>query len=90
MNLHTLCHAAGVVCDLPDIEIKRIKSNSEKVEEGDLFVCIKGLNKDGHDYIEDAVKRGAAAVIAEREISAKVPVLYTSNSRPSSLSSASA
>ena len=58
MNLQILCHAANIACDLSDIEINGIKSNSEKVEAGDLFVCVKGINKDGHDYIEDAVKRG--------------------------------
>ena len=81
MNLQILCHAANIACDLSDIEIKGIKSNSEKVEQGDLFVCVKGINKDGHDYIEDAVKRGAAAIISEREASADVPVLCANNTR---------
>ncbi len=48
-----------------DIEIKNIKYNSKNVEKGDIFVAIKGMLSDGHKYIEDAVKKGASAVIHE-------------------------
>ena len=45
----------------PDIEIRGIKINSKEVEEGDLFVCTKGVTADRHDFIEDALKNGAVA-----------------------------
>ena len=41
-----------------------IKSDSRKVEKGDTFVALKYSN-DGHQYIEDAIKRGATSVVAE-------------------------
>lgn len=41
-----------------------IKSDSRKVEKGDTFVALKYSN-DGHQYIEDAIKRGAISVVAE-------------------------
>lgn len=81
MNLHKLCHAANIRCDVCDIEINGIKSNSEKIEKGDLFVCVKGFNKDGHDFVKEAQKRGAAAIIAERDVSADIPVLCAENTR---------
>ena len=82
MKLYELCMAAGLSCGLAGItEINAIKSNSEKVEKGDLFVCVKGLHKDGHDYAREAEKRGAAAIVAEREVDVKIPVIYTDNSR---------
>ena len=40
-----------------------IQTDSRKVVPGDLFVAIKGENFDGHDFIEDAVERGAVAVM---------------------------
>ena len=80
MNLSELCNAAGIKCGF-EIDIKGIKSNSSKVEKGDLFVCIKGLNKDGHNYVSEAVNRGAAAVVAEHELEASVPVIITDNTR---------
>lgn len=80
MNLSELCKAAGIECGL-DIDIKDIKSNSSSVEKGDLFVCIKGIHKDGHDYARDAVEKGAAAVIAERGLDLNVPLILAENTR---------
>lgn len=42
-----------------------IKTNSKLVKPGDTFVAIKGLTRDGHDYIEDAIKNGATSIICE-------------------------
>lgn len=44
-------------------EITGVHYNSATVKEGGLFVAIEGFKTDGHKYIADAVKRGAAAVI---------------------------
>ena len=46
-------------------EIKGIAFDSRKVEKGFLFVAIKGLTVDGHEYIQQAIKNGAAAVLCE-------------------------
>lgn len=48
-----------------DPEICSIHYNSKDVQKGGLFVAIKGLVADGHNYIDDAVKNGAAAIICE-------------------------
>ena len=59
-----------------DTLIKSIKINSQEVEEGDLFVCTKGVTADRHDFINDAIKHGAAAIIVSRDIqNDKVPVV---------------
>jgi len=42
-----------------------IAYNSKKVESGDLFVCIKGFNVDGHDFLEEAIRKGAVAAVVE-------------------------
>lgn len=42
-----------------------IKTDSRKVKEGDIFVALRGIRTDGHDYIEDAIKNGAKKIIAE-------------------------
>ena len=42
-----------------------LKVNSRKIEQGDTFIAIKSAVRDGHDYIEDAIDRGAACIIAE-------------------------
>ena len=42
-----------------------LHSNSKKINKGDTFIALKGINDDGHNYIEDAISRGAIKVIAE-------------------------
>ncbi len=50
-----------------DREITGLAYDSRRVTPGTLFVALKGQNTDGHNYIEDAIERGAAAVICERD-----------------------
>lgn len=47
-------------------EIKGIAYDSRSVKEGYLFVAVRGFNSDGHDYIIEAMNRGAAAVVSEK------------------------
>lgn len=47
-----------------DIEFKKIKINSKEIDNGDLFLAINR----GHDYIDDAIKNGAVAVISEKKL----------------------
>ncbi|CDB32048.1 uDP-N-acetylmuramoyl-L-alanyl-D-glutamate--2 6-diaminopimelate ligase [Clostridium sp. CAG:575] len=48
-----------------DLEIKGIESNSKKVEEGYMFVAIKGFATDGHQYVESAIENGATVVMLQ-------------------------
>lgn len=48
-----------------NLEITGITSDSRRVRQGDLFVCIRGLHADGHSYLQDAVYAGAVAVMTE-------------------------
>jgi UDP-N-acetylmuramoyl-L-alanyl-D-glutamate--2,6-diaminopimelate ligase len=49
----------------PSLKITGITSHNKKVQPGNLFVTQKGVERDGHQYIPDAVRRGAVAVIGE-------------------------
>lgn len=46
--------------------ISGIGFDSRNVKEGSLFVAVKGLKTDGHDYMDAAVRSGAAAIICEK------------------------
>lgn len=48
-----------------DIDIKNIACDSRKVTPESLFVAIKGYDVDGHDYIEEAIEKGASAILLE-------------------------
>ena len=51
-----------------DIDITNVESDSRKIKKGGLFVSIKGFDVNGNDYIKDAIKAGAIAVMAEPDI----------------------
>lgn len=40
-----------------DIEVLNVEYDSRKVEEGTLFICIKGFVSDGHKYIDSAYEK---------------------------------
>jgi UDP-N-acetylmuramoyl-L-alanyl-D-glutamate--2,6-diaminopimelate ligase len=48
-----------------DVEIKGIAYDSRKVSEGYIFTAIKGHAMDGHAFLDEAVRRGAVAVLGE-------------------------
>ncbi|MFP4179613.1 MAG: UDP-N-acetylmuramoyl-L-alanyl-D-glutamate--2,6-diaminopimelate ligase [Spirochaetaceae bacterium] len=56
-------HGAG------DPNILSLKYDSREAAEGVLFFALPGIHTDGHDYIPDAVRRGAAAVVHSRPLS---------------------
>jgi len=51
-----------------NLVIKEIVIDSREVNINSLFIAIIGENQDGHQYLEDAVENGAAALIVDREI----------------------
>lgn len=55
--------------NLDGIGIRSITSDSKQVREGGLFVAVKGARQDGHHYLEEAIHRGAVAVVVERPYS---------------------
>ena len=51
-----------------EIEITELVYDSRKVTEGSVFVCISGAVSDGHTYAEEVAKKGAAALITEKDV----------------------
>ena len=52
-------------------EIKGVITDSRKVFGGELFIPFKGERADGHDYIKDVLKKGAAAALSQEDIKTK-------------------
>ncbi len=47
------------------VEAKALHMDSRKVEKGDVFIAIKGVAADGHQYIDSVIEKGAVAVVCE-------------------------
>lgn len=67
MKLHTLLHGIALT-NLPDTDIKSLTKNSKKAAEGCMFVCIKGKRFDGHDFVSEALSKGAAVIVCEHDL----------------------
>lgn len=67
--------------DITKININQIQYNSNHVQPGDLFVCLRGIKTDGHHFAKQAVEKGAAAVLAEEPLDLNVPLVLVPDSR---------
>jgi UDP-N-acetylmuramoyl-L-alanyl-D-glutamate--2,6-diaminopimelate ligase len=56
---------SGKMLQTRDVEVSNIQYDSRKVQNGDLFVAIRGSVADGHVFIGDAVNLGARVVVLE-------------------------
>jgi UDP-N-acetylmuramoyl-L-alanyl-D-glutamate--2,6-diaminopimelate ligase len=57
------------ICGDPECEISSVEYDSRRVTPGALFVALPGLHDDGAAYAEDAVQRGAVAVLSQNPCS---------------------
>ncbi|MBO5408618.1 MAG: UDP-N-acetylmuramoyl-L-alanyl-D-glutamate--2,6-diaminopimelate ligase [Clostridia bacterium] len=56
---------------LQETEITNISFDTRTVTQGSLFVCIKGIRSDRHEYIQEAIEKGAVAIVSEYSIDTK-------------------
>lgn len=70
MLLSKLLHGLPLILPAEDPSVTGIAYDSRRVERGFLFVAVKGFKTDGHLYIQDAVKRGAAAIVMQQDLPA--------------------
>ncbi|MCZ6691034.1 MAG: UDP-N-acetylmuramoyl-L-alanyl-D-glutamate--2,6-diaminopimelate ligase [Planctomycetota bacterium] len=66
-----------------DVQLQSITADSREVRPGSLFVAVPGTRVSGVAFVEEAVRRGAAAVISPREVPlpSEVPGLWVSDGR---------
>lgn len=78
------------LCDIIDcpyeVMIHGITSNSNQVKPGDLFVAIKGKTFDGHQFIEEVIKKGAQAVLVEQDVICSVPCVKVPSTKDALIS----
>jgi UDP-N-acetylmuramoyl-L-alanyl-D-glutamate--2,6-diaminopimelate ligase len=72
---------ATEVGDVADLAITDVHHDSRQVNSGSLFCCISGLTSDGHQFANDAIARGANALLATQDAQYSVPVLRVLDDR---------
>ncbi|SIS37937.1 UDP-N-acetylmuramoyl-L-alanyl-D-glutamate--2,6-diaminopimelate ligase [Salimicrobium flavidum] len=64
-----------------DKDITGITMDSRQIKPGDLFICIKGFETDGHQYITSAIHAGAAAIVAMHHVEMDIPLIVVSDTK---------
>lgn len=73
-----------------DAEIEGLCTDSRVAGKGDLFFCFRGTREDAHAFALEAVSRGAAAVLCERELPLPCPQLVVKDGRAAMAQAAAA
>lgn len=68
MKLSEILKGIETLNSYDDAEVLDVTQDSRLVKEGSLFVCVKGAAFDGHSVAEEMLKKGAAAVIVQRDL----------------------
>jgi len=76
--------AAGLLTEVrgsEDLVIRGVSQDSRTIGANELFLAWKGLHFDAHDHVEQALERGASALMVERPVDAAVPQLVVRDGR---------
>lgn len=65
-----------------NIDITGISYNSKTTKKGDIFVCLVGEHTDGHEFAQNAIEAGAAALLVEKKVEGtKIPQVVVASTR---------
>jgi UDP-N-acetylmuramoyl-L-alanyl-D-glutamate--2,6-diaminopimelate ligase len=67
--------------DAPAVEVTALAYDNRLVTPGTLFFCVPGFTRDGHDYAQDAIARGAVALVVQRPLGTAVPEILVDDVR---------
>lgn len=62
-----------------NLKITNINDDSRKIKKNGVFFAIKGIEKNGNDYISEAIKNGAVCIVTSENIKCTVPVIKVIN-----------
>ena len=64
-----------------DVVITGVSINASEVKSGDLFIALPGTKTHGMNFIDQAISKGAVAVLSDRKIESKIPVFIDPSPR---------
>lgn len=71
--------SATIINDAHETQFTGISTDTRTIQPGNLFVALRGEKFDAHDFIDQAVQKGAAAVLVQSQIKVSLPQLLVSN-----------
>ena len=68
-----------------DIAVSAVSTDTRQINQGDVYLALKGDNFDGHAFAEAAINAGASAIIASTQlndsVTSRVPVIYVEDTK---------
>ena len=81
MDLAEAARAVAGRVEGANVAFSGVTTDSRSVDAGDLFVALAGERFDGHGFVGEAVRRGAAAALTAHRVEAQVPQLVAADTR---------
>jgi len=60
--------AGTIFSGAADVEVRGVTTDSRRVSPGDVFIALAGDKYDGHDFLAEVAKKGAAAMVVDRDV----------------------
>ena len=79
LSLAELSHALTATLIGENLTIASVSTDSRAIANGDLFIALKGPNFDAHQFIDEVISKGAAAVVVDHAIDCAVPQLVVAD-----------
>ncbi|MDT8406262.1 MAG: UDP-N-acetylmuramoyl-tripeptide--D-alanyl-D-alanine ligase [Methylococcales bacterium] len=81
LRLSTIAAALAQPVPKHDLLIDGVSTDTRTLQPGQLFVALKGPNFDGHEFCDQALKRGAAALLVSQAVATPLPQLVVTDTR---------
>ncbi|MGK3124857.1 UDP-N-acetylmuramoyl-tripeptide--D-alanyl-D-alanine ligase [Candidatus Pantoea formicae] len=81
VSLKTLAEISGGQLHGADLTLNDVTSDTRKVADGSLFVALVGERFDAHDFAQDAITKGAKALLVSKHLPLDVPQVVVSDTR---------
>ncbi len=84
MQLSAACAAVNGKLIGEDRRFTGCSYDSRTLQPGELFIALRGAARDGHDFIPDALAKGAGGALVDREAAYPLPVVRVDDARKQS------
>src|SRR5213075_2012075 len=74
LSLDDVAIATGGALQGSRVAISGVTTDSRRISAGDLFVALTGERFDGHEFVAEAIRRGAAAALVSRRVQGDLPI----------------
>ena len=73
MELSTLSTVSNGNLIGHSLDIENFSLDSRNIKQGDLYIALQGTNFDGHDFVEEAISKGASSAVVHKSIRSDIP-----------------